>query len=109
MNDVATNAGATLSLCTKLAMLVSALELGECFFSVVLPRVLVGFRMDSTLDILDTKADLAMRRISGRNMGKEAQTMLMPACTVVHTSVLEYDGTRLFFLNPRTTLTSPVM
>lgn len=89
-------------------MLVSTLELGECFFSDVPPPVLAPLRMDSTLDNLDMKADFAMRRMSGRKMGNEAHTMLMPACTVVHTSVWEYDGTRLFFLNPRTTLTSPV-
>lgn len=70
--------------------------------------MIVLVRMGNTLDIAVTKADEAMRFMSGRNMGNEAQTMLMPACTVVHTSVLEYDGTRLFGLKARTTLTSPV-
>jgi hypothetical protein len=109
MNEVAKNAGAALSFCTKLAMLVSTLELGECFFCDMSPSVLVPFRRDSTLDNLDMNADSPIRRMSGRKMGNEAHTMLIPACIVVHTSVLEYDGTRLPFLYPRTTLTRPVM
>ena len=73
----------------KLAMLVTALGLGESFFPETLPAVLVPFTIDSTLDSFDMNADSPMRRMSGRKIGSDAHTMLMPACTVVHTSVLE--------------------
>lgn len=89
-------------------MLESTLELGECFFAETLPSVLVPLRIESALEIFDTKADAPMRRRSGRKIGNEAHTILMPAWTVVHTSVFEYDGTRLFFLKPSTTRTRPV-
>jgi hypothetical protein len=61
------------------------------------------------LDNLVTRLDPVMRLSSGLKIGRLAQTILMPACTVVQTSVLEYDGTLLPLGYPRITLTSPVM
>ena len=47
---------------------------------------------------LDTRVRmpiLDIRTSNGLMIGREAQTMAMPICTVVQTSVLEYDGVRL--------------
>lgn len=86
----------------------STLEVGEYFFANVLASVLVPFLVDIALEIIVMKDESLMRRMRGRRTGRDAHVMLMPACTVVQTSVFEYDGTRLLRLYPRTTLTMPV-
>jgi hypothetical protein len=97
-----------LSMRTKLNILTSVLDNGDSFVSVAGPPRLLFFCIENTLESLVTKAEKVIRRISGRKIGSDAHTILIPACTVVQISVFEYDGTRLPDRNPRTTLTSPV-
>jgi hypothetical protein len=84
-----TATGTGLSICTKLARLESTLEVGECFFPEELMLLLAPFRMDNALESFVMKGDPLMRRTSGRKMGRDAHTMLIPACIVVQTSVFE--------------------
>ena len=95
-------------LATKLGRVESALEVAECFFEDLLLFVLVPLLIDKALEIFTIIGAWLILRMSGRKMGRDAHTMLMPACIVVHNSVFEYEGTRLFGLYPRTTLTRPV-